>query len=71
MDKFKDSINRFRTVSLFKETAKTKEFVLFTMDEARALFVATDDPTGYTFATLRWLEALESSKELSPNRGIH
>ena len=44
-------MNRWRTLSLFKETAPTKTFILFTMDEARALYVATNDPTGYKFAT--------------------
>ena len=67
MNKFKDTINRFRTVSLFKETAKSSEFVIFTMEEARVLFVASDDPTGYKFATehlggwKHWLELRESN----------
>lgn len=69
MNKFKDTIGRFRTVSLFKETAVTdKSFVLFTMQEARELFVACDDPTGYRFATehlggwKHWLSLKNSSK---------
>jgi len=51
MNKFKDTIGRFRTVSLFKETCiGDKSFILYTMQEARDLYVATNDPTGYTFA---------------------
>lgn len=69
MNKFKDTIGRFRTVSLFKETAITgKDFVLFTMQEARDLYVASDDPTGYKFATehlggwKHWLSLKNSTK---------
>ena len=47
---FKDTMNRWRTLSLFKETAPKKDFVLFTMEEARELYVGLDDPTGYKFA---------------------
>lgn len=51
MNKFKDTMNRWRTQSLFKETATMdKTSIVYTMEEARKLFVATDDPTGYTFA---------------------
>ncbi len=50
-DKFKDSQNRWRTKSLFWNIALTpKEHVLFTFEEARILFLETNDPTGYRFA---------------------
>jgi len=51
MNKFKDTVNRFRTISLFKETAVTQEHVLYTIEEARSLFIESNDPTGYKFAT--------------------
>jgi len=52
MNKFKDKMNRWRTLSLFKETATyPQEHVLFTFEEARELFVECNDPTGYKFAT--------------------
>lgn len=51
MIKFKDTMNRWRTLSLFKETAPKKDFVIYTLDEARILFVESNDPTGYKFST--------------------
>jgi hypothetical protein len=48
---FKDSLNRWITVGLFKETSgPNKDFVLMTIDEAREKFVECDDMTGYVFA---------------------
>ena len=52
MSKFKDIMNRWRTLSLFQETApQPKENVLFTFEEARQLYLECNDPTGYLFAT--------------------
>ncbi len=51
MTKFKDTMQRWRTLSLFKETASLpKEHVLFTFEEARTLYIECGDPTGYLFA---------------------
>ena len=48
---FKDSQGRWITTGLFKETAQGEgKFVLFTLDEAKRLYIACGDPTGYTFA---------------------
>ncbi len=47
---FKDPQGRWITSGLFKETAQTKSYILFTLDEARTLYIACGDPTGYTFA---------------------
>ena len=63
---FKDKMGRWITSGLFKETSQTSDYVLWTMDEAKALFVATGDPTGYEFATQHvggwkhWLAIKES-----------
>lgn len=51
MNKFKDKMNRWRTRSLFKEFSTDPESVLFTLDEAKELYIATGDITGYAFAT--------------------
>lgn len=72
MNKFKDSMNRWLTTGLFKETSQMPQFVVWTLEEAKQLYLATDDPTGYTFATehlggwSHWL-ALHASPNL---RGI-
>lgn len=47
---FKDTQGRWITSGLFKETAATDQFVLWTLDEAKALYIACGDPTGYEFA---------------------
>ena len=49
---FKDPIkNTWITSGLFKETAgPNKSFILFTVEEARKLFVQSGDPTGVVFA---------------------
>lgn len=48
---FKDSMNRWVTVGLFKETAgPNKDYVCMSLDEARQKFIDCDDMTGYTFA---------------------
>jgi len=69
MNKFKDTVGRFRTVSLFKETSlPPREYVIYTMQEARILFVECEDPTGYKFATeylggwKHWLALKRSTK---------
>ena len=70
MDKFKDKMNRWRTRSLFKEFSTDPESVLFTLDEARALFIECEDVTGYTFSQehlggwKHWL-AIRKSPQLS------
>jgi len=52
MDKFKDVMKRWRTLSLFRETAaQPREHVLYTFEEARKLYLECNDPTGYVFAT--------------------
>ena len=52
MNQFKDKMFRWRTLSLFKESAAyPKEHVLYTFEEARKLYIECNDPTGYTFAT--------------------
>ena len=52
MNKFKDKMHRWRTLSLFKETASyPRDFYLFTFEEARKLYIECNDPTGYVFAT--------------------
>lgn len=52
MSKFKDSQNRWFTTGLFKETAVgDKAFVVYTLDEAKKLYLDSEDITGYTFAT--------------------
>jgi hypothetical protein len=72
MSKFKDSMNRWVTTGLFTETAgQNKEFITYTLDEARELFLATQDITGYTFAKqhlggLSHWKALQSSPVMSP-----
>jgi hypothetical protein len=49
---FKDMQGRWITSGLFKETAKGEaQWVLWTLDEAKMLYIACDDPTGYDFAT--------------------
>ena len=48
---FKDPQGRWITTGLFKETAQRKgKYVLFTLDEAKRLYIACGDPTGYLFA---------------------
>lgn len=48
---FKDAQGRWITSGLFKETAKGQaQFVLWTLDEAKALYIDCGDPTGYEFA---------------------
>ena len=72
MSKFKDSMNRWVTSGLFKETAiTTDEFVLMTLDEARMKYLDCGDPTGYVFATehlggYKHWKALKNSSVLSP-----
>ena len=59
-------MNRWITSGLFKETAQSKNFIVYTLKEARKLFVECNDPTGYQFATTHlggydhWLALKES-----------
>jgi len=63
---FKDVMNRWLTTGLFKETAKSPDTVIMTVDEGRKRFVELKDMTGYKFASKylggypHW-KALESS----------
>lgn len=51
-NKFKDPCNRWLTSGLFIETAgPNKDFILFSLEEAKELFLETGDITGYRFAT--------------------
>ena len=51
MSKYKDKNNRWLTVGLFEETAgPNKSYILYTVEEARNLFLETGDVTGYVFA---------------------
>lgn len=71
--KFKDKQNRWYTIGLFKETAAPEHYskILFTLDEAKNLFVKERDITGYSFA-LKYLggwkhyKALKNSPRLFP-----
>ena len=63
---FKDKMGRWITSGLFKETAQSKDYILWRLDEARVLYVETGDPTGYQFAVQHaggwkhWLALKES-----------
>lgn len=48
---FKDSVGRWLTSGLFKETAQSKEFIQFTLEEAKQAYLSCEDLTGYLFAT--------------------
>ena len=67
---FKDSMGRYITSGLFNETAQQKTYVIYTLEEARNLYVMCNDPTGYAFANLyladykHWL-ALKESQALA------
>lgn len=67
---FKDSMNRFITSGLFKETAQLPDYILMTLDEGRQRYIECNDPTGYLFATTymggwkHWL-AVKASSALS------
>ena len=64
--KFKDVMGRWITSGLFKETAQKKDYIVYTLDEARKLFIEMNDPTGYLFANTalggwkHWLALKES-----------
>ena len=68
---FRDSGGRWYTVGIFKELSSNKDTVLFTIDEARKLYLECDDITGYTFATKylggwkHWL-TLHTSPKVKP-----
>ena len=47
---FKDTMDRFITSGLFKETAQTKNWIEYTLKEAKVLFIECGDPTGYLFS---------------------
>lgn len=65
---FKDNQHRWLTTGLFKETAASERWVVYTLEEAKALYLATEDPTGYEFATKHlggwqhWLTLKDSPK---------
>jgi len=65
-------MNRYFTIGLFKETAiHDKQYVLFTLEEAKSLYMACRDITGYQFAIQHlggWqhFKALYKSPALSP-----
>lgn len=72
MNKFKDVMGRWITSGLFKETAQKKDYIIFTLAEARSLYIEANDLTGYLFATTvlggwkHWL-ALKESPALLPH----
>ena len=51
MSKFQDKMNRWITSGLFKETAQRPDYVIWTLREARELYIESNDPTGYLFST--------------------
>lgn len=51
MNPFKDAMGKWITTGLFKEISQSPHNVIWTLEEARALFVQLEDPTGYYFAT--------------------
>jgi len=70
MSKFKDSLNRWVTISLFEETAVNKDFVIMSLEDARRVYVEMGDPTGYNFSTeylggYRHWKAIMASPKLS------
>ena len=50
MSHFKDPMGRWITTGLFKELSQSPHNVIWTLQEARDLFVKCEDPTGYFFA---------------------
>jgi len=51
MPTLKDSMGRFITSGLFKETAQGRgEYMIWSLDECRELYIVENDPTGYNFA---------------------
>ncbi len=68
--KFKDSVGRWFTISLFKELARAQDNILFTLDEARNLYLGYRDVTGFIFANKhlggwRHWKALQKSPPVS------
>lgn len=71
--KFKDAQNRWYTIGLFKETAAPEHYskILFTLEEAKNLFLKERDVTGYSFSNKylggwKHLKALKNSPRLRP-----
>jgi len=68
---FKDTMGRWIISGLFKETSQFNTYVIWTLDEAKHLYLETNDPTGYIFATehlggwKHWL-VLKNSPTMSP-----
>jgi hypothetical protein len=68
---FKDKMNRWLTVGLFKELSSNPDTVIMTLDEARERFVELSDMTGYRFSQrylgswAQW-QHLEASVNLAP-----
>lgn len=71
MKQFKDPIGRWFTTGMFKETSDNPKYVIYTLEEAKQLYLECGDITGYTFATQHlggwrhWL-ALHNSPKLEP-----
>lgn len=69
---FKDVMNRWYTVGLFKELSKNPDTVIMTLEEGRQRFIELNDMTGYRFATTylgswaQWVE-LEASVNVAPH----
>lgn len=72
MSKFKDSMNRWITSGLFKETAQTPNNIVYTLEGCKKLYIAANDLTGYLFSEehlggyQHWL-ALKESPALQPH----
>ncbi len=68
MERFKDSVHNWRTVSLFRETAnQDKTHIEFSLRELGKAFIDMGDPTGYEFCKeflggwLHWKAILRSA----------
>ena len=69
---FQDTMNRWITSGLFKEIAQRPDYIIYTLSEARDLFIECNDPTGYIFSKKylggyqHWL-ALKESPAVAPH----
>lgn len=73
MNEFKDKQNRWYTIGLFKETSAPEHLskIRWTLEEAKDLYIAERDVTGYQFAKKHlggWVhfKALKNSPRLKP-----
>lgn len=68
---WKDTVGRWMTTGLFKETSQNKSHIVYTLEDAKNLYIECGDPTGYKFAKehlggwQHWL-ALKASPKMSP-----